>query len=672
MHPTQTPSGLPSKSLNVSSVSLPSWETFEKNIEALKKFHAYCFEAIEKTIEEFRQNPETDGFTTILPVKTPNGELNLLYARKEPRSYHLIHGEFPSDEATEALVKAKLDYPQIVFFLGLGLGYSLRKFMDQRPTTNSAVGILEPDPYVFLRSLQFFDYTKILEQDGVYLIVGKNENFGRTMIGNIYNRHVLVSTFVKMVSLDRSIQLHSDYYKELVEVAMSFRDVAVFSGGNSIEDSHIGAKNIADNLEECIRNPGFGALKNLLEGKTVVSVASGPSTDEHWDHIKSIYGKIPIIVCDSSLQIMLKKGIIPDFVTAVERCPVVTGFFRDLPIPERTVLVGPALLLKETLDAYQGKKILYAPTSNIASAIGTDFLEIFFPGSSAGNLNIALAGHLGAKNVIMIGHNLAYDPIKKVSHLKGTYLVSQETPMSDEALKKVAFFRDFESQDGTCRVKTSPFWFQFKEQLENLISNNPQMNFINVAAKGAKIAGAKFMSFEEAFEKFGHLESDAFKAFQEKIKDPTLEIVQERADKITERCEEILGLFDHYIPRISKILEKLATWRTEIEEKEAKGRNVSLHYLDDAIDDVLKLKVEMVNEDRKFYSAFIQVLTAAHFAFERELNAMPGKYQDNYSLKKDFLLKHEQYFKIYDLWMPKIRTLYESSLNKMKNFSFES
>jgi hypothetical protein len=639
---------------NSSDESNP-WALFDSNIAALERHHPDCYAFIKDQIAQFRENPLTDGNLSVDFRPCRNGELNLYYHRREPKIQGLLYGEDPSRETIDLLKSSHLDMPQLVFFFGFGLGYAVQRFLAAKHPKNFANVIVEPDTWVFLKALQAHDFTEAFESRKLSLWVGYSKEKACGSALSTLMTHIAVSTFLKIVAHPASLRIHAEYFQKLSEQILNARNVSVISGGNSVEDSFIGAQNIIDNIEIAHQSSGMLPYRDLLLGKTILSVASGPSTDEHWEWIKKCYGKIPIIVCDSSLKVMLSKGIEPDFVTAIERVDIVTGFFKGVKIPERSALVGPLLLLRESIEAYEGEKVLYCPTANIGYTAGVDYLGQFFPGSSAGNLNLAFAAFLGCKNIIMVGHNLAFDPDKRVSHIKGTFDVRQETPYTEAELKALSAGFKFKSQDNSIEVYSQPFWNQFKSQIEGLISHFPEKRFINVAAKGAKIVGAEFMSFEKAYEEFSNDVSDVLELKKQKVRAPSAEEIQTRHQESKQRIDSALEQINFWLKEAEKLLEKFAKWREEIEQKESRGRKVSLHYLDDALEDVLRVKVKAVNEDSTFYSSSLSILTPAHLAFERGINAMPGEYKDNYELKRDFLLRHEQYFKIWIKWLPKIR-----------------
>jgi hypothetical protein len=396
-------------------------------------------------------------------------------------------------------------------------------------------------------------------------------------------------------------------------------------------------------------------------------VAAGPSANEHFETLKQMQGKIPIFACESILKPLNAYGIYPDFVTAIERDDYVPKFFRDIKIHERSSLVAPTLLMKECFDLYKGHQILYSPGQGWTEPLGLDHLGTFFPGSSAGNLNLAFAALLGFQTVIMVGHNLAYGYQTNETHVRGTIDPDRERSRSEEELKKESGGRKCITQDETAEVWTRVEWDLFRTQMEHLIASYKDRSFINTAPKGAKIVGTKLMSLEEALKNYYKEPFDIFPEKMRILKPVSQDIADERLYQIKLRSRKTLESLQKWNQKGSEILKKLNKWEKKILEKELKGNRVSLEFLNEALDEVLDVKVEAVNKDFQFYFCGILLMLPAHIAFERSLNEMRAKYQDDYSLKRDFLLRHKQYFTLWGEILPIIITKLEGLLTQYED-----
>ena len=645
------------------------WIRFEKNIAVLKEFRPHVFEKLESEINQLRESPHGNETERLVFFADENKNLNLLYENKDSNFRTALHSSNPQDEVKQIITQAKLDYHQIVFFFGQGLGHLLRHFADNRPTTNSAMVLIEPNTQIFLRSLFVYDWGDLFKENRFFLILENDHETARRQIGSVFSELTTVSRNLKILANPGSLKITPQFFHEIGKEILESRDLTTILVGNSIEDSFIGFENVMDNIGFAIQNSGIGPLKDKFSGKTIVSVAAGPSVEENWETIKAIQGKIPIVTCDVLLRPMLERGIVPDLVCAIERVPIVTEFFRGVPCPEQSMLVGPLLLLKETFDAYQGPKIAYCPVVQSSAGLGLDFLHAMNPGSSAGNVNLAIAAFLGFKNIIMVGHNLAYGLESRTSHFRGTGYIDRETPLSEEELIKKSGGEKVVTQDGKDEVYTSLFWQTFRAQIEGLISFKSDRRWINTAPKGAKIAGAELLSLNEAL---GEIKPQPISFFEERKKwigPISAEVQTERKTSILENLTASEERMSFWLKESEKILKKLTHWKEKIEAKEKSGKKLSIEYLDKALDEVLNIKVKAVNEDPVFNNAVISIISPAHITFERMINIMPNDYTDNYSLKRDVLLEHIKYFSIWNRWIPKILSKTVEAIDHLKKFS---
>ncbi len=315
--------------------------------------------------------------------------------------------------------------------------------------------------------------------------------------------------FLKFVTSSERLKSQERFLQAFLPLLMETRDHCDRSAGTSIDDSFLGFKSTLDNSKTIFSS---GALESLFaKGRdcVVVSVAAGPSLNDHWEYLRAYQDRLIIIAVDTVLKPMLDRGIEPDFVTAIERVSIVTDFFRGLKIPQRTSLVAPSLVLPETFEAFQGRRFVYGPAAPYREALGLGFLPVLSAGSSAGNLNLALAKALGASKVILVGHNLAFAENSHESHVKGTIDPAREKSRSQRDVQALANGGLVVSQDGQTQVYTTADWNLFRFQIENLISDNPEAIYINTALRGAKIRGAQGITFEASLKEFGILSQAA-------------------------------------------------------------------------------------------------------------------------------------------------------------------
>lgn len=641
---------------------------FEKNIEAFFKRQPEMKNRLEKAIEAFRANPQGDSEKEIYRViDGPNGLKNLLYSRANPPYQTLYHKPDGISEAHRIMREVDLKNPQMIFFFGCGLGYMVEEFFSNRPKLNKAIVIVERNPMIFFHMLALKDWTHVIEAADIIWLVGYSEDEIAAQLVITFEVFSTVNRSVKILALPSALESESEYYSTAAQSMMNARDQSTIWTGNSVDDSFQGLKNICDNLEMLLQNPGIEALRDKFLGKTCISVAAGPSVNEAWDVLRRVQGKIPIIACDTMLKPMNAQGVKADIITALERDPIVADLFRGHPVPERSTLIGPALLLPDAWQAFQGRKVAYCPTVGYAMNLGISFLYPFAPGSSAGNVNLSLAQLMGFSNIIMIGHNLAYGLGSWESHVKGTIDPSREKHRTEEEIKAMATGGKVKTADGLNEVYTIFEYNLFRQQIENVISKGRKdIRWINCAAKGAAIKGSEFMPFEAAVKECHTVDYDIYPDLVQAFRSAGVEDIKNRHQRTVTRLRDSIKTLEEAAEDTKEMFKKVQKTIEDIKADEAQGKKWSDAKLNKKIDEFLEVKVKWVNNCPTFFSAAIGIMHPAHIAFERVINEMPGNYDNNFDLKRDFIREHLKYFGMWNLWIPRVLKYYKDTMARLE------
>jgi hypothetical protein len=631
---------------------------YRKNLAQLSDREPGLFQYLKEQIEKFETNP--NGLAgEMFPWDDRTTPPTLHYLRQEPAFQASFGGPHAEQEAAQVMRESNLDHPSTVVIFGLGLGYGLKEFLKNRPHTNFCILIIEKNAQMFLRAMCAHDWSKELDDDTISWVVCPDIPTLSTKLMIFFSNNSTVDRYLKVIPTPASVAADTPYYEEAARTMLRIRDTVTVLFGNSVEDQLLGLKNVFENVIGSIANPGITPLYDQFRGKTIISIAAGPSANEHFDSLKRLQGKVPMIACESILKPLNDYGIYPDFVTAMERDDYVPKFFRNIKIYDRTSLVAPTLLMKECFDLYTGHKILYSPGQGWTEPLGLDYLGNFFPGSSAGNLNVSFASILGFKNIIMVGHNLAYGYKTNETHVRGTIDPDRERSRSEEELKAESRGLKRPTQDGEDEVWTRVEWNLFREQMELHIANHNDRTFINTAPKGSLIAGTVLMPFEEAIQKYHTEDFDIYPEKMKLLKSVPEDVIDERLNQIKIRTQKTLDSVRKWNDAGFDIKKKLKKWEAKIQKAELKGGRVNLDYLNEALDELLKVKVEAINVDVEFYYFAIIMILPIHIAFERNLNQMRAEYKEDYMLKRDFLLRHKQYFNIWNKVLPELITRLE-------------
>lgn len=644
-------------------------DIFELNLKALESSPnaTHLLERLKDSIEKFRANPDGSPEDKILKIVDGSlGTKNLVYVRQNPPFQSMYYNPDGISEAHNVIRGVDMKYPQIVFIFGMGLGYMLEAFMSIKTRETWGIFVIEKDPDLFVRAMAANDLREYFKNESIIWSIGDEIEALKAKLVAFFEMYSTVNRSIKILASPSALRTENEYYGDAAKAIIPSRDQATIWAGNSVEDNFVGFRNTCDNLDFLSQNPGIYSLKDKFKGKICFSVAAGPSLNEAWDILKTYQGRIPIIACDTLVKPMNDRGIYPDFFTALERDPIVADFFRGQPINERTTLLAPSLLLPESWKCFEGRKLSYCATPPYSVNLDLLHLGAVSPGSSAGNLNIAMASWMGFETVIMIGHNLAFAHGTFESHVKGTIDKNREAHRSEEEMRKMATGGKVPTQDGESEVYTIMEYTLFKRQIEGAIASAPQMTFINTAAKGQKIQGAKYMPLAKAVEQYYKEDFDLYPELLKALESHTQEMADRRIHRSFKRLEKTIEAIESFEKKSTEMHEKLVTWRQEIEQAEAGGEKFSLVQLNKRLDEVLSLKVAGVNEDAAFSAGFIGVISPVHIVFERSINDLLGKHTNDYDLKKDFLLQHEKYFTIWNKWLPRIKEVYLKTIDRIR------
>lgn len=434
--------------------------------------------------------------------------LNLQLINDAPE-YQLLHfnegkSEFIQKEDQVYEVKYEMDsnnlpnkkIRELYFILGLtNINELYQLFQSAHPKT--IFYIIEPQPGFLKYIFSQFDFSLLHQYD--IRIFCDNFNDFPNFLEEIFK--------TEDVLLIRNIKLYGDFYyrnfeieryKSFVNSVTSSVKHNLFKLGNSIEDSLIGLANNTYNMRFLSRSLDFVKMKNLFVGIPAIIVAAGPSLEKNIRQIKAAQHTSVICAVDTIAERLIREGIIPHFIFAIERIhEVYEYFFEGKQYPTETTLVVPPVVRPEIIEEFNGEIVLPF-RENIHEYRWFNRMynfseEVYMPmGLSVAHLAFGFAVHLGCAPIILTGQDLAHG--EKSSHVSGT--IYDEKSIEDS-------FSDYLETDGYYggKVKTTQIWLDFK-QLFELQINKHKLNVIDATEGGARILHTTQMTLKEAAEKY--------------------------------------------------------------------------------------------------------------------------------------------------------------------------
>lgn len=300
----------------------------------------------------------------------------------------------------------------------------------------------------------------------------------------------------------------TEYYRnnELIKTKQyitAIRQVIVSimqSFGNSLEDNLIGLERNLENIPYIAQSKDIGLLKNLAKNLPAIIVAAGPSLNKNIQHLKGV--KAIIIAVDTIANRLIQEGITPDFICSIERLPQVYDYFyKDLKIPQHTMLVGPSLLDKRIFEKFTNHTTIIPFRKTVKEAewirslLNISAKSELSIGYSCAHVAFGLANHLGCSPIILVGQDLAYGETEAETHASGTKYDELTSNNPSAVIPELV-----EGYYGG-NVKTTNIWLQFKHWFEQeIIEHN--LHVIDATEGGAKIHNTEVATLKDTVNKY--------------------------------------------------------------------------------------------------------------------------------------------------------------------------
>ena len=230
--------------------------------------------------------------------------------------------------------------------------------------------------------------------------------------------------------------------------------------------------------------PECGALRDRFSGRHVVISGGGPSVDEELEVIRAQRDKLYLLVVGTVARKFLENGIMPDAIIITdpqEKVALQVNELKTTGIPLIILSTAPEKCLEEYKgDVYVAYQEGYQPAYEFARKNG---YTVFQTGGSVVTLAVDMAIRFGAKDITLVGVDLAYTNGR--SHTSG---IGRE-------ITEEAEFRKVMSTTGTY-VDTSRNLDMYRKWIEHRIEDEKSLNIYNTA-KGARITGTIEMRLEE-------------------------------------------------------------------------------------------------------------------------------------------------------------------------------
>lgn len=456
--------------------------TFMRNMELLERRDRSLAEAV------MGQRPYAYHVIPSQDPKVPN----LVWAPPGGRPICFYDPRGPLQHAHGLLRALQLKRAHVLVCLGLGLGYPLLHLMGAVGGNSPLrkIVVVERDLECLRRAVEVCDLRGPLASPAIELLVGlpQEELFMR-----LYQLMLPEMTHIKslkFVPWPAAVAVDAAYYRDVRRAVADGATTWLSSLGNDPFDSLAAYEHFLSNAEKVLAGPLLGEVKGLFAHRPAVVVAAGPSLAKNVNLLRLVETKAVILAVDASWKVLEAEGLFPHFVTSVERTPGTHRFVEGLDRSHRTVYAMVSFIFPETLARYQGPRLFVNRAYNFFKILGLEE-HCLAMGNSTAHMAFQLAAYMGCDPIILIGQDLAFDD-RGNTHADGCVHGQNQI-----------YFHEEETFDVPGNVlplvRTSATWYRFLRQYEQHLASYPG-TCINATEGGARIQGARVMSFLEAIQ----------------------------------------------------------------------------------------------------------------------------------------------------------------------------
>ena len=597
---------------------------FEKNIKALFNVNpilaSKIFGAKNKNFEIVIQGED-------------NANLNLI----DKKNYLPLYETNPIEEITKDYEKFKNKYAKypVLFFFGIGNGILIKMLLNN-PIRKKIV-VIEPNLEILFIVLNLIDLSQEIEEKK--LVINLTEDFKYADAIEIVS-DLDVILFVKTYELNINTPYYEKIYKKEIfktnELFIRAIKQAIINFGNDTTDTLIGIEHSIKNFPEMLKRPYFKSLINKKNSDLAIIVSTGPSLTKQLPLLKEIQDYVTIISVDASMPILEKWGIVPDFVTSLERVKETATLFKKTSkeFQEKFITLHASLQHEEVLKNSYGKKLLVMRGFLYNRFFRLHKYGYLGVGMSAANMAYELAYYLGFKDIVLIGQDLAYGENGK-SHADGHPYMEQ--------YKETDLYVPAYGGEGV--VRTSKVWNMFRNFFEKDIALTKKRGITtyNATEGGAKIEGAIEIPFKEVIDKLVKKE----KKGKIRLKSPTHKTYLKNLQKAYKKILKMIEIGEKTQKEVEKVFIKVAKEFDNLVELNKKNEleRIDFKYLKKLSKEIDKIK--SLIEKKEFLSTYGETVTSYLVNKETDLAKIQVKNPKTQIEKKaqliDWIMNHKDW-----------------------------
>ncbi|WP_169332846.1 motility associated factor glycosyltransferase family protein [Effusibacillus pohliae] len=377
--------------------------------------------------------------------------------------------------------------------IGMGLGYPLQKLRNHLDSEGMLL-VIEPSLEIFRCALQTLDLREELADPRIAFSVEESLSHSgikaeRILSDLFYDVSVLVWPAYRRIFASFCNDMEARILEEANDIRMDQRTLLLFS--------HDWTRNFIYNLPALVKRPGINLLFDQFVKQPIIIVSAGPSLNKNVHLLHQAKEKAVIICVDTALRVLLKQGILPDLVVALDGSEKNYQHFAGIEERGIPLVIFPTTHYKIVAE-YGGNGFSVAGSTEY---VIHEFLECVEAkggvsyGGSVATAAFDLACRMGGDPIVFIGQDLAYPDGR--SHAAGT--IFENIQKEFDASKGMKFVEGIDGRPVLTDRPLDYFRRWFEDQIE---LRRGERKFIDATEGGAKIRGTEISTLSQVVETY--------------------------------------------------------------------------------------------------------------------------------------------------------------------------
>jgi len=468
-----------------------------KNLSLLKSLHPKAYEIINSTQSslEYEVSLSQSGYPTLSHLSAKGNKKYLLSKYDPVREASRLIESLDASDTTNFIV------------VGIGLGYQITELI-KSTSEHSKIVVIENDRYLARLAFETNDLKQLLTHPGLTLVF---PNQREDAIAVLEEEKVNFSlNGYRLIQQNALSEVHSKRTSELLAGIKEFFQASTIELKTQSVKSKTFYNNIYRNYSNLISSIGITSLKDSLSNIPAIICSAGPSLDKNIQHLKAKRDNFLLISVATALKPLIKNGISPDFIVAIDPNEITVNFFDLQNNSKEPWLLYNPVVPSKIPDTFPGKRLTYDSSIYLAQWLQKYIGE---KGSLGNIFSVAHAAFqfvrfIGCGPIIFIGQDLSFSKNRlhsrhsfyyrqredKVNQLETMKYLDQEKfhLYSSNLLERIDIFDK--------KANTTMAMDTYSNMFANLMDDNSRV--FNATEGGIGISGLKNISLREAINSY--------------------------------------------------------------------------------------------------------------------------------------------------------------------------